>query len=90
MDHPLYDVEKMTDNELSDHLAKLISRKNHAHAMGYPTLVHDIDIMIDAIYAEQERRRIKAEFEYAEKNGIDINKPITLGEITEIKDKDND
>lgn len=85
MHHPFYDPSGLTDQQLNDKLYKLMEKKNHAAHMGIQTLVDNIDMLMSEIYMEQEKRSIQSEFDYAKKNNIDINKPITLGEVEEIE-----
>lgn len=84
MHHPFYDPSKLTENELQEKMFELVEKKQHAQRMNMGGLSDNIDMLIYEIQMEQESRMIQAEHEYNERNGIDPNTPITLGEIEEL------
>jgi hypothetical protein len=85
MHHPFYDPSDLSDQQLNEKLMSLMEKKNHASRMNMQTLVNNIDMLMSEIHMEQEKRSIDSEKDYAKRNNIDLNKPITLGEVEEIE-----
>jgi hypothetical protein len=88
--HPFYNPEDLNDMQLTEKLGELVEKRAHAFRMGMPSLVDNIEMLIAEIHMEQEKRMFKAEREYYERQGIDINAPITLGEVEEIDTRKDD
>jgi hypothetical protein len=88
--HPFYDPKDLNDMQLAEKLGELVEKRGHAFRMGMPSLVDNIEMLIAEIHMEQEARTFKAEKEYYERQGIDPNEPITLGEVEEVDMRKDD
>ena len=90
MHHPFYDPSKLTDNELLEKHYELVEKQQHAFRMNMGGLADNISALMYEIKMEQERRLIREEAEYNERNNIDPHEPITLGEIEELDPTEKD
>lgn len=81
MVHPLYDPSNMTDEQITEAMAKLLFNRSHAASRNISTLVDSIDLIIDQLHEERERRTIASQLEGEEKSKV-----IEFGTIKEFVD----
>lgn len=81
MYHPFLNLEEKTDDELLETLNTIYARLNHASSYGQNQMVAELNIMIDQIIEEQDRRIRKSIEEQLKKKKIDTSANITLGDI---------
>ena len=82
--HPNFSPEKYSTDKLYDKLQDLTNKLSYASRIGNHGLCNDIRSMMFSINAVLEERRYKEDLEELKKQGIDINEPITLGEVEEV------
>jgi hypothetical protein len=98
MFYPLLDIQNWSDNKLKDTLTKVQQYKDHSDRYGHTTMSHDLDVYMDALIAEYDRRLIILSSEKQQKDmEMDANlkrryslDPINLGEIEGEENNNND
>lgn len=78
MGHPLTpDLSKLTESELSDKYNDLMSRLNQAHRWGNPSMVGQLQLLLQD-YQEEIQNRQRKVLEELEKNSKSFNKIIDI------------